>query len=98
SDADEAHRVAPGAARQPTAADDRHFAAAGQADATAEEQGGRDAVAALPARVAGATEGEDALPLEEELALLRVEQPEAAEIDLGLVFLDLRKIGVVGEV
>ena len=39
-------------------------------------------------------EVEDALPLEEEVALLREEQAEARQVHLLLVDLDLRKVGV----
>ena len=50
---------------------------------------------ALCPPVADAAEGERALVLEEELALLGKEQAEAREVDLLLVGLDLREVGVV---
>ena len=37
-------------------------------------------------------------PFEEELALFRVEQTEAAQVDLALVVFDLREVGVPGHV
>ena len=45
-----------------------------------------------------AAEREDALPFEEEVALLREEQAEARQVDLLLVLFDLREVGVVGDV
>src|SRR5262249_22540612 len=45
-----------------------------------------------------ATESEQPAILEKELALLGKEETEAREIDLLLVGLDLREVGVVGEV
>ena len=44
------------------------------------------------------TELEDARVLEEEVALLRKEQAEPRQVDLLLVGLDLREVGVDGEV
>ena len=43
-------------------------------------------------------EPEDALPLQEELSLLREEETESRQVDLLLVHLDLGEVGVVGEV
>ena len=65
-----------------------------EADAAAEEQDRRVAVAVARPRPVAA-EIEDALALEEELALLREEQAEAREVDLLLVVFDLREVGVV---
>ena len=45
-----------------------------------------------------AAEIEDAAAFQEELALLREEQTEAGQVDLLLVHLDLREIGVDGEI
>ena len=47
---------------------------------------------------AAAREVEHAAAFEEELALLRQEQVEARQVDLLLVDLDLREVGVDGEV
>ena len=49
-------------------------------------------------RIRAAAEAEEPLVLEEELALLGKEEAEAGQVDLLLVGLDLREIGVVGEV
>ena len=59
------------------------------------------AAAQRPAEAAGETaagEVEDAAALEEELPLSRKEQVEAGQVDLLLVNLDLREVGVDGEV
>ena len=53
----------------------------------------RGKAGARPAR-----EGEDALALEKEVALLGKEQVEPRQVDLLLVLFDLREIGVVREV
>ena len=45
-----------------------------------------------------AAKREDALALQEELALLREEQAEAREVDLLVVVFDLREVGAIGEV
>ena len=50
------------------------------------------------ARAAAAGEVEDAAPFQEELALLGEEQAEAGQVHLLLVRLDLREVGVPGEV
>ena len=57
-------------------------------------------LSSVPLLRAGAAAGEveDAAALEEEVALLREEQAEAREVDLLLVDLDLREVGVDGEV
>ena len=81
------------ASGQPPAAVDRDLAAPIEADAPAVEQRRR-----VAAEVAGAAEVEDALVLEEEVALLGEEQAEARQVDLLLVGLDLGEVGVVGEV
>jgi hypothetical protein len=79
---------------------DRDHAAAIEPDAPAVEQVRRVAPAAgLPAAAGpAAAEVEDAAALEEEVALLREEQAEARQVDLLLVDLDLREVGVDGEV
>ena len=75
-----------------------HLAALVEADAPAVEQHRRVAGAGvLPGRD-DAAEGERALVLEEELALLGKEQAEPRQVDLLLVGLDLGEVGVVGEV
>ena len=51
-----------------------------------------------PPRNGSRAELEDAPSLEEELALLRKEQVESRQVHLLLVDLDLREVGVVGEV
>ena len=78
---------------------DRDDAAAVEADAAAVEQVRRVGAAAAAAgiaaaRCAAAPEVEQAAALEEELALLRKEQVEARQVDLLLVDLDLREVGV----
>ena len=65
-----------------------------QADAPAVEDRGRIAASAA----AHAAEREDALPFEEEVALLWKLQVEARQVHLRFVHLDLREVGVVGEV
>ena len=56
----------------------------------------KNRIGASPAlRGRAAAEVEDALALEEELALLGEEQVEARQVDLLLVFFDLREVGVV---
>ena len=45
-----------------------------------------------------ASKGEDTRPFEKELSFLREEQAETGQVDLLLILLDLREVGVVGEV
>ena len=95
-------------AGDPPADLDRHLAAAVEPDAPAVEEERRrrwrveaaaqPAAAAQVARRAAAGEVEDAAALEEEVALLGEEQVEAGQVHLLLVDLDLREVGVVGEV
>src|SRR3970282_1108634 len=68
-----------------------------ETDLTAVEQ---DRRVARPRRVAGrrTAEGERPLILEKELTLFWKEQADPCEVHLLLVGLDLRKIGVVGEI
>ncbi len=83
-----------GLAGDAPAGDDRHRLPVAQADPAAEEQ---DRNRARPlARLAA--EIEDPLSLEKEVALLGEEQAESREVDLLLVFLDLREVGVDREV
>ena len=97
-------------AGQASAAQNRHGASLVEADPPAEEDGGGVSAskearrADTPPRgpaAAGAgrpPEVEDPLTLQKELALLREEQAEPRQVDLLLVHLDLREIGVPGEV
>ena len=73
---------------------DRDDAAAVQADAPAVEQRRRAVAVPLLPSGAAAAEVEDAAPFEEEVALLREEEAEARQVDLLLVDLDLREVGV----
>ena len=97
----------PDAAGQPRAGEDRNrVAGVRQADVPAEEQAhvlrrvlrGRRPPPPPPPGVAAAAELEDAGVLEEEVALLGKEQAEARQVDLLLVGLDLREVGVDREV
>jgi hypothetical protein len=85
----------------------RYDPAAVEADAAAVEQERRRRLAVVaaaqpaPAEVAAgaaAAEIEDAAAFKEEVALLRKEQVEARQVELLLIDLDLREVGVVGEV
>ena len=75
-------------------ASDGHRLAVAQADPAAEEQDRSRARARWP----DAAEIEDPLALEKEVALLGKEQAEARQVDLLLVFFDLREVGVDREV
>ena len=89
---------------------DRH--AVGQPDAPAEEHhrdvvrhevtlraGPSTAVTAATTRLTlHAAKGKDPLPFEKEVALLGKEHAEARQVHLLLIFLNLRKVGVVGEI
>ena len=86
----------PGLPGEPAAADDRHGARSAQPDAPAVEDCRR--VAAAGPAAGPAAEGEDALPFEKEFPLFRERQAEPRQVHLRLVRLDLREIGVVGEV
>ena len=111
-DVDGAHAEVAHPAGQASAAHDGHGPSFVQADAPAEEEGrripgwehARRRVEDCPRGPAEAAEAghppevEDALALEEELALLREEQAEPRQVDLLLVDLHLREVGVVGEV
>ena len=103
------HADAPPAdlAGQAAADVDRHDAAAVEADAPAVEhvghvggaaEAGARYAATAAARRAAAAEVEQASALEKELALLGQEQVEARQVDLLLVDLDLREVGVHGEI
>ena len=98
---------APCAAGQARAAQDRdRLAGSDKADPPAEEEAhvlrsgsaARRRVAAAATLAADIAELEDALVLEEEIALLGEEQVEPREVDLLLVGFDLREVGVDGEV
>ena len=79
----------PGLARDAAAAQDRdRLAVVADADAAAEEQ----------IDFTGIADAEEAGVLEEERPLLREEQREAIEVDLLIVDLDLREVGVDGRV
>ena len=109
-DVQRADGVAARLAGQSRPAENRHGLAAGQADAAAvedlrhvaaaeEARSAETRGAELAARVAGrAAEVEDAAAFEEELPLLRKEQVEPRQVELRLVGLHLREVGVVGEV
>ncbi len=86
---------APGAAGEPAAAQHRHRLALAQPDLPAEEQQRHVARA-----VAGlhAAEVEDALALDEEVALLGEEQAEAGQVDLLQVLFHLGEVGPHGGV
>ena len=93
-DVQRADAVASNPARQTAAKPNRHGGTALQADATAIED--RRRVAA--ARAIHATKREDALTFQEEVALFGKLQVEPGQVDLRFVHLDLREVGVVGEV
>ena len=80
----------------PAAGDHGDFASAAQADPPAVEDLRREAGTKLAATAAA--ELKEALPFKEELALLRKRQAEPRQVDLRLVGLDLREIGVVREI
>ena len=85
-----------GFAGEASAGDDRHRLPVAQSDPPAEKHDrhrrGAGADPGLPAEI------ENALTLEKEIALLRVEHIEAREIDLLQILFDLREIGVHGQV
>ena len=90
---------------QTTSGDDRYGLAVVEPDAAAEEQHRRRPAEPLTAEEEGggvgaepAAELEDPLSLEEELAFFWKKEAEAGQVDLLLVHLDLREIGVVGEI
>ena len=93
-----AEAVAADPAGQAAAGVDRHRAAVVRGRSAGCRRGSacRSPPAICPGR--RPAEGERALVLEKELALLGKEQAEAREVDLLLVGLDLREVGVVGEV
>ena len=95
---EQAHRYRIGdLARQPGAPENRDLAPARtDADAAAEKQLRLARVAA--GHLPDAAHREDAGVLEKERPLLRKEQVEAIQVDLLLVHLDLREVGVVGEI
>ena len=106
-DVERADRPAADAAGEARAREQRNrIAGRRQADLPAEEEDHvlRRVLASAAATAAAATAGiagaelEDAGVLEEEVALLREEQVEARQVDLLLVGLDLREVGVDGEV
>ncbi len=86
------------AAGEPAASVDRHLEPLVQPYLPAVEQDRRVADARELARPGLAAEGEDALVLEEELALLGEVEAEPGEVDLLLVGLDLREVGVHGQI
>ena len=97
--------VGPDLAGEPAAAPNRHRSPRVQSDAPTEEEDRRGAAEAFALEVVGcraaaepAAEIEDPLPFQEELALLGKEQAEPRQVDLLLVHLHLREVGVVGEV
>ena len=92
-DVQRADAVRPDAPGETAAAVDRHGPPGVEADAPAVEQHRRVAAAARHA-----AEREGVAVLEEELALLGKEQAEPRQVDLLLVGLDLREIGVEREV
>src|SRR5207244_3299639 len=75
----------------PRAGVQRNLTSVLEADSPAVEQCRR--IAAGPS-----SEIEDALVLQEEIALLRKEEAEAGEVDLLLIRFDLCEVGVVGQV
>ena len=82
---------------QAGAAQDRNRLAAGaDADPPAEEELGLPRV--VERRAAAVAHGESAGVLEEERPLLRKEEVEPVEVDLLIVHLHLREVGVVGEI
>ena len=90
----------------PPARDHGHRLTLAEADPAAEEHDGQRALPTirLSASVASArcrlhaAEREDTLAFEKEVALLGKEQVEPRQVDLLDVLLDLREIGVVGDV
>ena len=90
----ETHAVGADAPRQPPSSLDGNDTALVEADPPAVEQRGR----VTRTESTGASERECALVLDEEVTLLRKEQAESGQVDLLLVGLHLRKIGVVGEI
>ena len=92
-----AEAVAADAAGQAAADIDRNRTPALEADAPAVEEDRRIAAGVLAGRL-HAAERERALVLQEELALLREEQAEARQVDLLLIGLDLREVGVDREI
>ena len=91
-------------ARHPGAAPDRHRLIAADPDPAAEEEDRHAARRPESPGRGGAlgslrgAEGEDALPFEKELALLRKEEAEPGQVDLLGIRLDLREVGVPGQV
>ena len=86
--------VASGLARQPGPAHDRdRLAGVRQPDPPREEEVGE-----APEPAAAGADAEHAGVLEKEVPLLRKEEGEAGQVDLLLVHLHLREIGVQGEV
>ena len=79
-------------------AENGHLAIAGETDAAAVEEDGHVGGGLRAGGEAVVTEGEEALILQEEVALLGEEEAEAGQVHLLLVGLDLREVGVVGEV
>ncbi len=101
--AEQAQAVLPGATRGAHAAVQRHLLAGiGQADAAAEEQEQvflrRPEPRRLPLIAGDVAEVERAGVLQEELALLGEEQAELGQVDLLLVGLGLREVGIDGDV
>ena len=98
ADAEQAHRETPRFAAQSSAGTERRNASAVETDPPAEKEIGRHAT---PGAQAGArTSGKRERPevLQEEIPLLGKEQVEPREVHLLLIDLDLREIGVGGDV
>ena len=97
-DVEKAKAVPSDAARCASTGNDRYRLPVIEADAPAVKQDRHIAPCRREAAGRNAAKGKQSLVLEKELALLREEHAEPRQVDLLLVGLDLRKVGVVGEV
>src|SRR3989304_3592359 len=103
-DVEGADTVGAGTAGQPTPDLNRVDAVVGETDAAAEEHDGSE-IGDLHSRSGGtsapqllhAAELKNRLPLQEKVAFLGEEEAESRQVDLLVVLLDLREVGVVGE-